>query len=64
MWVWDVETDQLQTYDFGTSGRVPVSAFWDSAEPKVGLMQEGVEFLYRCAASRLIESPPPPALQL
>ena len=37
VWVWDVEADQVSTFDLGIAGRTPVASFWDSSEPKVSL---------------------------
>jgi WD40 repeat protein len=35
VWVWDVEHDHINTFDFATSNRVPISQFWDPIEPRV-----------------------------
>jgi hypothetical protein len=35
VWVWDVEHDNINTFDFSTSGRVPISQYWDPIEPRV-----------------------------
>ena len=35
VWVWNVENDTINSYDFGTKACTPVSHFWDSTEPKL-----------------------------
>eukprot|EP00040_Diaphanoeca_grandis_P025866 m.144006 g.144006 ORF g.144006 m.144006 type:complete len:1357 (-) comp30348_c0_seq2:45-4115(-) len=39
VWVWNVDTDSINSFDFASHGCVPTSHFWDGDEPKLFVVE-------------------------